>query len=62
MAELKPCPFCGGEPNLIVEKYPDGKDYCVKCINLVCLCNPETVHYDTKEEAEEAWNVRADNG
>ena len=59
MAELKPCPFCGGEPFVDYydyEKY--GKTYVICCNG----CHAETFERDTPEEAAEAWNRRVDNG
>lgn len=58
MAELKPCPFCGGEA-----KYrPAGgisQDYgYVRCENLCC----DQHCYLPKKEAIEAWNRRAEDG
>lgn len=52
---LKPCPFCGGEA--IVESYY--RDYAVSCRK----CEAATRrYYPTREEAERAWNRRANDG
>ncbi|ENR6206171.1 Lar family restriction alleviation protein [Serratia marcescens] len=55
MHELKPCPFCGGEP----EHYPDGAEegFVLMCFGEGCFMN--TFGYATAEEAETAWNRRA---
>lgn len=62
MAELKPCPFCGGEAFLSENVY-DLKPgnvllYFVECGG----CNATTTEYGYKYEAIEAWNRRAENG
>lgn len=53
MAELKPCPFCGGEVriwfNLATETYD------ITCQK--CWCDFQQ-HYGCKDEAETAWNTR----
>lgn len=57
--KLKPCPFCGGEAELIATiRNWSGEPkmmYLVKCKNRCCNQFP----HDTKEEAREAWNRRA---
>lgn len=62
MAELKPCPFCGGEAFIRVipphkhflVNMPDYKGGAfVECVN--CSCG---IAEDTKEEAIKAWNRR----
>ena len=55
MAELKPCPFCGGEDLMMV----DDDDYFFVGCNTCDTCGPGE---GTEEEAIEAWNKRADNG
>ena len=57
MAELKPCPFCGGEVLLEWDYYCD--TYIVYCRDCGCYVRQ---HYTVKDEAIEAWNRRSDNG
>ncbi len=73
MAEIKPCPFCGGEI-IRINAYGFGY-YSVECLG----CGVETARYKSVSkylegnlsfeekarkaiEAIEAWNRRADNG
>jgi Lar family restriction alleviation protein len=55
MAELLPCPFCGGEARIGVEKYwypkVSRRAICEKCYS-------STGWYDTEEQAINAWNTR----
>ena len=59
-AKLKPCPFCGKDPEIIkLENY--GKDdWYVQCNNRYCV---EQKHlYSSKNAAIKSWNRRACNG
>lgn len=51
MKELKKCPFCGGEAEIAGYKI-----FWVICKE----CTAETKGFDTREEAIEAWNRRAE--
>ena len=53
--KLKPCPFCGGKAKLLAD-HGNIKFWvcCKKCI-------ADTLIYDSKQEAIESWNRRADN-
>lgn len=56
MDKLKPCPFCGSSAEL----HKIGCEYYVDC-NLDfgnCPCIPHSWHFETPEEAAEAWNTR----
>lgn len=66
MNELKPCPFCGGgavihhcgelENETMAVVF--GSKVGIHCRN----CHIATMPYETKNEAIEAWNRRAENG
>ena len=57
MAELKPCPFCGGEAETRKDSLGTWKARCTKC-------SAEVGRYwfHTKNHAIEAWNRRAGDG
>ena len=56
MSELKPCPFCGEEPEIF--DFTDGR-FIVQCSNSDCDVYPYTkIHHD-KADAITAWNQRA---
>ena len=57
MSDLKPCPFCGGNANIIAypEFDPKRKVY-VQCEK----CGISTRMKDTPKEAFEAWNRRVE--
>ena len=65
MAELKPCPFCGGEAVLEENKVRKGYEAAVSC-NGRCLAHMFSITYDTEQEAVRAvaaaWNRRAKDG
>lgn len=57
MAELKPCPFCGGEAEYIpIDYLPEPCGY-VRCGN----CRVKQHWYNPKNTAIEDWNRRSDN-
>lgn len=60
-AELKPCPFCGGEADIFTSVevgYLGSNKFTVRCGN--CFCG--TGNYKDIARAKEAWNRRADDG
>ena len=64
MAELKPCPFCGGEAVLVSHSVCSGEIACVGDCNFTSakfwdnMLNHE-VEKKWTEKAIEAWNRRA---
>ena len=56
MAELKPCPFCGGEAK-IAETEIGGFE--LRCKD--CPCDFGRFWFPTEIEAVEAWNRRTSN-
>lgn len=68
MTELKPCPFCGADAELldvrkflVVSKFSYIFTYSVKCSNKECGVKPYTKYSSTEEEAIRAWNRRAES-
>lgn len=65
MAELKPCPFCGGEASIYHRTYKTGTEYmqvtCASC-GAMSMDIPASVEYCAKETAIEAWNRRVNDG
>ena len=58
MAELKPCPFCGGKARWVYRK-PFGVVACKECGARPYLHCDEYEEMDSKNRAIEAWNRRA---
>lgn len=61
MAELKPCPFCGGKA--FFDKLYDAygvEEYCIACTDCDCVF---TVAYKNPDKSDlaEAWNRRVQN-
>ena len=65
MAELKPCPFCGGKAKL-TGQYGVGGIYAwaVYCGTKPSdfFCGAQVTSPKSEEAAIKAWNRRADNG
>ena len=63
MEELKPCPFCGGEP-FYRECYDDCKQITrgIRCNRVNCCGFWIGTTYQTIKEAIKEWNRRSDNG
>jgi Lar family restriction alleviation protein len=57
--DLKPCPFCGGEP-FSFEDYGHSTAWEVGCSNSQCRVEPH-VWEKTKDEAIASWNTRTPN-
>ena len=60
MAELKPCPFCGGEAKL-EHLSKSSMVYCLSCKASSKLIE-YAPDYASDEKAIEAWNRRAEDG
>ena len=61
MAELKPCPFCGG--GALINQFCNGWDsysFRVSC-RRAYECGATQLWFDTEAEAIEAWNRRSDS-
>ena len=56
MAELKPCPFCGGKAIFVGGSLCDHRQVYIACENN-CV---EQCFIKPREEAIEAWNRRAE--
>lgn len=56
MKEIKKCPFCGGEAEIVVCNilYESNNKYIVRCKK----CSAETDLCETREKAVERWNER----
>lgn len=66
MADLKPCPFCGGEVKGYLDNHKKAMIECEKCnmyfgvkLEIGCeLVEGWKATFDSKEELIEAWNKR----
>ena len=58
MPELKPCPFCGGQPD-IEDIYACAR---ITCNTVGCGVKPISEKYSTTAQAIIAWNNRAKEG
>ena len=70
MSELKPCPWCGEAPQprsafVPIEWVDDEpvfeEQFVRECDNDDCAVQPQTTFFKTQEEADEAWNRRAND-
>jgi len=57
MSNLKPCPFCGTEPNHMTSELGDRPCFYYECDNPKCGAAEKGWH-DTEQEAINAWNTR----
>jgi len=56
MAELKKCPFCGGEAELVEQKHREyASTHYVKCK----ICNCKTIERPAVNKIIDAWNNRS---
>jgi hypothetical protein len=65
MAELKPCPFCGGIPKTFCEEIQclgKVKQHWIYCDNPKCRVQPCTDMHESKSVVVKDWNRRVDNG
>ena len=61
MSELKPCPFCGGEVDVIIASWT-GWRY-IGCQNPACNFKPSTIKLNSPKQQDgdshtKAWNTR----
>ena len=57
---LKPCPFCGGEPDVYTYRLEPSRENPTK---VVCkMCGVETPTYFRYKNAIDAWNRRVGEG
>lgn len=54
MTKLKPCPFCGGEADVINAECGQGEIYAIQCGK----CQAKIGWFDEVKEAIEVWNTR----
>lgn len=55
-ADLRPCPFCGGKAEVVVDNETEVL-FLIQCTE----CKAQTVGHDFLSSAIYAWNRRADN-
>lgn len=58
--KLKPCPFCGGEAELVLSLSSSGMVYSIECNKKECPLS-RTKWFNKKEKAVEMWNRRVEN-
>lgn len=52
--KLKPCPFCGGEAEIIKAQFLGGDNYACRCVD----CVAQSAFCWTEEKAVAEWNRR----
>lgn len=58
--ELKSCPFCNGEAEVVTRKQCLADAYSVRCKNKGCRGRTQKL-VRTKQQAIKEWNRRVDN-
>ena len=56
--EFKPCPFCGGKPNIVQERYLEYYHLAHTCKGRTPQFHIHTGLYKTKQDAINGWNNR----
>lgn len=59
--ELKPCPFCGGNPIFYSYDPFDGYQGNLTKYAVACVKCTARINANTEEKAKAMWNRRADN-
>ena len=60
MADLKPCPFCGEAPELLIDEITEGeRRYLLHCENCDGMIER---WFDNAGDSVTAWNRRANDG
>lgn len=54
--ELLPCPFCGGDEK--IDEFSDVVNFNKKSYRVECKKCGVYIHFDSKDQAIEAWNTR----
>lgn len=60
LARLKPCPFCGAQPDILECPNPSDYGYFVRCLCHTADTFAETILQRTPEDAIAVWNRRAE--
>ena len=55
---IKPCPFCGGRPEIVTPEETDGQYWFIACTSDNCWGIAGTELCDTETEAIDKWNRR----
>lgn len=59
MADLKPCPFCGGQAELRASQSGDKIYIVATCLDWDCLGHQMNSREEPAAKARERWNRRA---